>query len=106
MQHLVGVGVADAGDDPLVAEYALDLHPASGQEARQRVLSEVGGQRVRPEGGHPGHLGRVADQVHGEALVRALLGQVEPGAIVQPQPEGQRALTRLRRRSGQVVAPA
>ena len=38
--------------------------------------------------------------------MRALLGQVESGAVIQPEPEGQRALTRLRRRRGQVVAPA
>ena len=51
VQHLVGVGVADAGDDGLVAQHALDLGAAPGQQAGQRVGGEVGGQRVGAEAG-------------------------------------------------------
>src|SRR5579859_3343136 len=106
VQHLVGVGVADSGDDALVAQHALDLRPAAGQQAGQRVHREVGRERVRAEGRHARHLGRVADQVDGQALLGALLGQVESGTVVEPQPERQRALAGLGRGGGQVVAPA
>ena len=78
--------------------------PASRPASVSMVKSAASGSGA--EGGDAGHLGRVADQVDGQALLGPLLGQVEPGAVVEPQPERQRALARLGRRRGQVVAPA
>ena len=38
--------------------------------------------------------------------MRALLGQVEPGPVVELEPEGERALTRLGWRRGEFLTPA
>src|SRR5690606_10830156 len=66
VQDLVGVGVADASEDLLVGEHALDL---SAPEADP--LSEGGrvdGEGVRPQPRHARDDGWVTDQVDGEAL--------------------------------------
>ena len=66
---------------------------------RSAKLGQVGAERVRAEPGDAGHLRRVAHQVGGELLLRARLGQVEAGAVVQPDPQRDRALAGLERRS-------
>ena len=77
MQHLVGVGVADPGDELLVPEHALDLGPAAGQDPGQHLGGEAGVERLGPERGDTGDLLDVGDQVDGQPLARAGLGQVE-----------------------------
>ena len=61
---------------PLSWHAALALEDAGEVLERQR-------ERIGPEPRDPRHLGRVADDIHGELLLRARLGQVEPGAVVQ-----------------------
>src|SRR5690606_31337374 len=95
VQDLVGVGVADASEDLLVGEHALDL---SAPEADP--LSEGGrvdGEGVRPQPRHARDDGWVTDQVDGEALLRALFGQVEPATGVKSHPQGDGTLAWLER---------
>ena len=53
----------------------------------------------------PGHLRRRPDDVDRQPLAGALLGEVEAVAVVQVDPQRQRAPARLRRRGGQAGAP-
>ena len=79
---------------------------------RSSASSRLGhGQRVRPEAGDAGHVVRVVDEVDGQPLLRAGLGQVEAahraagefGGEVQPKRE--RALARARGCRREVVPP-
>jgi hypothetical protein len=79
VQRLVAVGVADAGQHGLLAQQALHLLPGAGQDRREPRQVEVRGQRVGAERRDRRHLLRRADQVDGEALLRAGLGEVEAG---------------------------
>jgi len=62
--------------------------------------------KLGSEGRHPGHLQRVADEVDGEALLRAGLGEVEPGPVIEREPERQRALAWPDRLVRYILAPA
>jgi hypothetical protein len=92
------------------SEYALPIPASTSWSTRTPLIwplrermrsanSGLGdGQRVRPEPGHAGHLGRVAHQIGGQRLLRAGLGQVEAGAVVEPHPQRDRPAARLERR--------
>ena len=79
VQDLVGVGVADAGDEALVAQQPLDLRAPPGEQRAERLAGELVGQRVGAERGDAGHVLRVADEVGREPLLGAGLGEVEAG---------------------------
>jgi hypothetical protein len=95
VQDLVGVGVADAGDQRLIGQRPLELPAAAGQEPAEGLL--VGLERVRPEPDDPGHLGRRTDDVDRQPLAGALLGQVEALPVVEMDAHRQWALARLGR---------
>ena len=87
-QRLVGVDVADAGDDALVEERGLDRRLAARERARQ-----VGGrpvaQRLGPElAGEPG-LGAVLGDAPGAEAARVGVGEV--GAVVEQRARAQEA---------------
>ena len=56
VEDLVGVGVADAGDELLVAQQPLDLGAAAGEHLAEPLEAEVVGERVGPEPRDAGHL--------------------------------------------------
>src|SRR6185503_9628342 len=60
----------------------------------------------RAEPRHSGHVGRVTDDVDGQRLLRARLGEVQAGAVVEGKPGRERALARTWRRGGHLVTPA
>jgi hypothetical protein len=103
VQDLVGVGVADSGDEPLVGQGALELTTMTAQDLGQFRGAEL--HRVRPEPSDAGHGGGVANDVHRQALLGALLGEVEAGTVIQMDPQRKRTAARLRRRWRQLVPP-
>jgi hypothetical protein len=106
VQHLVGVGVADARDDVLITEHALDLHAPAIQDGGECGDVEVVRQRLGTEGRDTGDIAGFLDQVNREPFLCSLLGEVEPGAVVEDEPEGQRALSRLDGLVGYLFPPA
>ncbi len=106
MQDLVAVGVPDARDHALVAQEALDLPPLPRQQRGERVPVEAVGQRIGAEAGDARHLLGVVDDVHGEALLGARLGEVEAAPALQDHAQGERPLAGPRRRGGEGVLPA
>ena len=108
VQDLVGVGVADPGDDALVAEHPLDAVAYAAQQPGERLPGEGVVERVGAEAGDARHLAGVAHAVHGEPLAGARLGEVEAGALRsgEQQPQRQRAPAGARRGLGQSVLPA
>src|SRR3954469_18249721 len=105
MQDLVGVRVADARNLRLVAQQALDLRAVTTDHVAEPVEGEVIREGVGAEPRDAGHLLWVADDIDGEALLRALLGQVEARAVGQMHAERDRPLARLEWRRRQLVAP-
>ncbi len=105
MQDLVAVGVADAGDQGLVAQGALDLAALVLEEGGEAGLVEVVRQRVRAQAGDARDLLGVLDHVDRQALLGARLGQVEALAGLQGDPQGQRALSGSGRAVGEAVLP-
>src|SRR2546423_14757229 len=105
MQDLVGVRVADARDLRLVAQQALDLRAVTTDQVPEPVEGEVIGERIRAEPRDAGHLLRVADDIDGEALLRALLGQGEARAVGQMHAQGDRPLAWLERGRRELSAP-
>ena len=79
VQDLVGVGVADAGEHLLVDDQRLEPLGATGEQlaelTRGRATARPG--RAWPR---PGPACGSVDEVHGEALLRARLGEVEARA--------------------------
>ncbi len=105
LEDVVGVGVADAADHGLVAQHALDLRPGSCEQAGQGLHGEGRIERVGSEPGHSGNLCRVAHHRDGQALARALLGEVEAAAPVEVHAQRERSPARLGRSRGELVAP-
>ncbi len=109
VQDLVGVCVADAGDDLLVPQDALDLRPAPGKYPGQRAGREGRIERIRPECRDARNGCRVGDQVYRQALAGARLGEIEAGPVGEPEPERQRSPAgpgRLRRQFSPPPQPA
>src|SRR5215472_9702824 len=77
MKYLVGVRVADACDELLIAQHALYLGPAACQDPGQHIGSEGGIKRLGAERRDARYLLDIGDQVDGQPLPRASLGQVE-----------------------------
>jgi hypothetical protein len=105
MQDLVAVRVADARDQTLVAQRALDLAPLALEHPGEGGTVEVVGERVGSEPRHAGHLGRIPDDVHGEPLGGPGLRQVEAAAPGQYRPQGQRSFAGAGRLRGELVLP-
>ncbi len=105
VQDLVAVGVADARDQRLVAQSALDLSAGPGEYRRERVPVEGGDERFGPEACHPGYVRRIVHQMDGQALGGAHLGQVEAVAAGEDRPQRERALARPWRGGGKAVLP-
>ena len=91
-------------DQRLVGERALELPAAAGHEPRRtsrgRRRSASGPSRAIP-----GTSRRRPDDVDGQPLAGALLGEVEAVAVVEVHAQRERTLARLRRRGRQVLAP-
>lgn len=106
VEDLVAVGVADARDEALVPQGALDLPPFAREEGGEGLGAELLGERVGAEPGDARHLLRVVDQVDGEPFGGAGLGEVEAVASGERGTQRQRPLAGLRRPGGQRVLPA
>ena len=61
--NLVGVHVADPGDERLVSQDAFDLPRVQGQPPEKEVERQVGVVRLGPEVGERGHLGHARGQI-------------------------------------------
>ncbi|AGW40298.1 hypothetical protein O159_00140 [Leifsonia xyli subsp. cynodontis DSM 46306] len=95
MQDLVGVGVADSGDEALVAEDAFDLGTTLfGEDGGENVPCECGVERIGSEPGDAGDLGGIADHGDRQALLGAGLCDVESAPVLQHQAGRQRSLRR------------
>src|SRR5690606_42068078 len=88
LEDLVAVGVADAGDDRLVTQQALDLHAS----CQQRTQLEARGQWIGAEARDARDLLRIAHRVHRQTLAGSGLGEVEAlvGAVPAIDSEPQR----------------
>ena len=112
VQDLVGVRVADPGDQPLIAEQPFDLGTAGPDDLTEPGHGEAVRQRIDPQAGDARHLGRVVHHVEREALARARLVQLEPrrpalGVRREPYPGGERTPPGPGGPgAGEVVAPA
>jgi len=106
VQDLVAVRVADAREPRLVDDQRFDALGVPGEQLGE--LRAGDGQRIWPQARDARHLRRVGDEVDGQALLGARLGEVEAGAadLVEVQPELQRALAGLRRHHRSGVVPA
>src|SRR4051812_18756851 len=93
VHDLVGERGADAGHPALVGEEPLQPGPVRRRDGAE--AGRVQAQRVRAELADAGYLGRVADHVDSQPFLRALLGHVEAGAVVEVQAERERAPARL-----------
>src|SRR5690606_41727825 len=78
VQDLVGVRVADSGDEALVGDRVLQPFGTAGQQFGQVVTTQRGG--VRAERGDAGDVVRVSHQPDRHALLRARFGEVEARA--------------------------
>ena len=107
MQHLVGVGVAHPGEHRLVPQQALELLAGAGSRiAASSATPKPGASGSGPEPGDARDVVRRVDDVDGQPLLGARLGEVEAGAVVEVHPGGQRALAHPRRHRGQRLGPA
>src|SRR6185312_14971900 len=80
----------------LVGERTLELAAVLDEQLAEPLRGERRVERVRTEPGDARHVGDRADQVHREPLLGALLGEVEPAAVVEVQPRGHRSAARQR----------
>lgn len=106
MEDLVAVRVADARDEALVAQGALDPTAFTGEQRGEPLGAEVLGERVGTEPRDARDLLRVVDEVDGETFGGARLGEVEAVAAGERGPQGQRAPAGPGRARGQRVLPA
>src|SRR3569833_1725556 len=106
VEHLVGVGVPDAGEHALVAQDALDLRTAAAEYLRLVLDAEPNRERVGPERLDARDVLRVTYGIHRQPLLRAGLGEVEAAVALQMHAQGERPLAGPRRRRRQLVLPA
>ena len=103
MEDLVGVGVADAGDDRLRGQHRLDVARRRRQQMRQGVHVEGRVERIDAERGHRLDVVGFVHDPQGQALLGPHLGDVESRPAVEPDAQRQRPAARPGLVGGELV---